>query len=147
MCQFSISGYDGYVKLCINEVYGFPEKTSHYGGYDVKGYIEIKSKGYYASGDIWFTTGEVFLFYEGLRKAYDDIKGESEFCTTDSGYLKVNVGFQDKGKVFIKGIYQETYSSDNELTFVINSDQSYFSDTLRNLKMIVNEYGNLEGKK
>ena len=147
MFEFKIEGKEGYIELAILEVFGFPQNTSHNGGYDAKGYIKIKSRGYYAEGEIWISTGEVYLLYEGLKSAYEKLEGKVEFYATDGNYLKVDIEFLERGNVSIKGVYEESYTYENELKFTIDSNQSYFEQTLRDLKLIVDEYGDMQGKR
>ncbi|MBO9131060.1 hypothetical protein [Bacillus sp. 165] len=40
MKEFIIAGKHGFIRIELNEVYGFPNETSYLGGYDVKGKIK-----------------------------------------------------------------------------------------------------------
>ncbi|MFP4977829.1 hypothetical protein ACE6ED_20660 [Paenibacillus sp. CN-4] len=42
--EFVVGGKEGgFVKIIIEEVYGFPKMTSHLGGYDAKGTVEAQT--------------------------------------------------------------------------------------------------------
>jgi hypothetical protein len=51
MEEFTLKGNQGYIRFCLEEVMGFPSDTSHFGGYDTKGGVEIKSGNYYVHGE------------------------------------------------------------------------------------------------
>lgn len=46
MTSFCLKGSDGYIKLIIDKIYGFPDSISWAGGYDVKGVVQISVGGY-----------------------------------------------------------------------------------------------------
>lgn len=51
VCEFVIRGKKGcFILITIEEVFDFPNITSHFGGYDVRGTAEIKSGNYYLKG-------------------------------------------------------------------------------------------------
>lgn len=144
MESFNIIGKKGYVLIKFLEVYGFPDSTSFAGGYDVKGSIEIKSGGYSACGELWFSTGEIYNFFSGLIKCHKELNGRVEFLTTETN-LKMSVDFDKLGHVIISGEYVERYDEYNKLTFEIFSDQSYLQETISDLNVIVKKYGGLKG--
>jgi hypothetical protein len=46
--EFILIGKKGcFVQITIEEVFDFPNMTSHFGGYDARGTVEIKSGNYY----------------------------------------------------------------------------------------------------
>jgi hypothetical protein len=79
MEEFIIKGDSGLLKIEFHEVYGFPEMTTHIGGYDVKSHLAICSDGFSAKSTVWITTGEIFEFYEKLRDCNELLKGEIYF--------------------------------------------------------------------
>ncbi|WP_047155482.1 WapI family immunity protein [Aneurinibacillus tyrosinisolvens] len=143
---FILKGEQGYLQLHLDEVYGFPEQTSHFGGYDAEGTLEIKSNNYFVRGKLWFTTGEVCSFYEQLGRAYDLFSGEATFSSSEVN-LEFKITFDSRGHAVFKGYFKELHHLDNELKFEIESDQSYFESTLADLKKFVQKYGGLKGVK
>jgi len=147
MYEFFLRGNQGcFVSITIDEVFGFPNLTSHFGGYDVRGSVEIKSGNYYVKGELWFSTGEIYEFYNQLARRFTDIKGVASFCTTEAN-LKLEVTFGHRGQVLIEGYFKEFAHKDNELKFEIESNQSFFEETLEGLREFVSDYGDLKGKR
>jgi hypothetical protein len=143
--EFVLGGKQGcFIRVVLEKVLGFPNHTSHFGGYDVQGAVEIKSGSYYAKGELWFTTGEVYEFYDQLSKCMADLHGTATFWTYETN-LKVEATFNGRGQVAITGYYKEFAHQDNELKFDIESDQSFFVETMDGLKAIVKHYGDLKG--
>lgn len=142
--EFVVAGEKGYIRIEFNEFFGYPKETSHFCGYDVKGITEIKSGNYYVKGELWFSTGQVFEFYEQLQKCYRELKGNATFSNTETN-LKFDLDFNRLGQIIIQGYFQEIAYEENMLQFEIESDQSYLSSTLQELKMIVDHYGGLKG--
>ncbi|NGY75564.1 hypothetical protein F6Y02_01640 [Bacillus megaterium] len=60
-------------KLSQKRNMGFPIK-SHFGGYDIEGTVEIKTGNYYVLGELWFTTNDMYEFYQALNKCYNTLK-------------------------------------------------------------------------
>lgn len=51
MCEFVIRGKKGcFILIAIEEAFDFPNITSHFGGYDVRGTAEIKSENIMSRG-------------------------------------------------------------------------------------------------
>ncbi|MFB7139380.1 hypothetical protein ACFCYN_06990 [Gottfriedia sp. NPDC056225] len=145
MYAFELGGKQGYIRIELTEVLGFPKRTSYLGGYDVKGKIEIKSKNYYVKdAELWFSTGQIYEFYEQLLKCYKELKGIINFPNTESE-LKLVLEFADFGQFTILGSFQEYPSEENFLQFEFESEQSYLTSTLAELKEIVDYYGGNQG--
>ncbi len=148
MDSFKIKGSNGFIAITFKEVYDFPDRTSVLGGYEVRGNIEIQcgSKGWYsANGELYFSTGQVYTFYNQLNQAYENLSGEVIFINEYDKTLEVKIEFDDKGRVLITGQYQEFAHENNELTFEISSNQTYLSATIQELRSIVKKYGGLKG--
>lgn len=146
MDEFIVGGKTGFVRISVSEVYDYPDRLSPFGGYDVKGYIEIKSGNYHVLGGLWFTTAEVYEFFEALQRNMDTLSGEALFETYESN-LELSVIFKSLGHIRIKGRYIEVSSTENELIFGFDSDQSYMFSTLTELRRFVEKYGNKQGLK
>ncbi|MCY9669211.1 hypothetical protein M5X11_30530 [Paenibacillus alginolyticus] len=147
MYVFFLRGNQGcFVRITFDEVFGFPKLTSPFGGYDVRGTVEIKSGNYCVKGELWFSTGEIYEFYNQLSRCFTELKGISSFCTTEAN-LKLEVAFGHRGQVVIEGYFKEFAHRDNELKFEIESNQSFFVETLDGLREIISHYGDLKGKR
>lgn len=145
MNEFVIRGKQGcFIKITLDEVFGFPNMTSHAGGYDTRGTVEIKSGNFYVKGQLWFSTGETYEFYNQLVRCWKNLDGVATFCNSEAD-LKIEVKFNNRGQVEIEGYFKEYAPRDNELRFKIESNQSFFVETLDGLKEIVNCYGDQEG--
>lgn len=144
--EFFIKGKEGFIRIELKEVFGFPDLTSNFGGYDVQGRIEIKSGNYYVNGELWFTTGEIYEFHEQLASCYRKLSGVATFWTSETN-LKIEIKFDKLGQITIDGYFQEKAYQENKLKFEIESDQSFFEETIKGLKKIVDYYGDLKGVK
>jgi hypothetical protein len=145
MEEFSITGDNGnFLKISFQEVYGFPESTCAWGGYEVRSTLEIKSGGFMVNSILWISTGELFEFFKKLEICDKELKGTVGFTNYESN-LEFNVTYDDFGHVNIKGRFEEFTENENELRFGFNSDQSYLSSTLEALRQIVEKYGDKRG--
>ncbi|WP_141638407.1 hypothetical protein [Leptospira weilii] len=144
--EFSIAGEQGFIKITIREVFGFPDETSYLGGYDCNCFIEIKSKGYNASGNFWCSTGILYDFYTELSIFYKKLEGTLEFKSPEY-QLEFSLSFDNYGHFVIKGNYDEQGLGENSLIFSIESDQSYLVSTINSLRKIVSKYGTNYGIK
>jgi hypothetical protein len=146
MNEFTIGGKQGFIRIELQEAIDFPKNTSPFGGYDALGIVEIKSGSYYALGELWFTTGEVYQFYQQLAQCFQELNGKAKFWNYESNF-KVEIEFGKLGQFIIKGYFKEKQELENELQFEIESEQNYLSSTLSQLKKFVDKYGDLKGKK
>lgn len=146
MNEFTVTGKQGFIRIQLIKTFGFPQNTSHFGGYDSQGITEIKSGNYYVLGELWFSTGEVFEFYEQLERCYCELKGEATFLNSESN-LKMDIKFNKAGQINIQGYFKELAHQNNELQFEIESDQSFIGSTLQELKKFVEQYGDMKGVK
>ncbi|RFU69387.1 hypothetical protein [Bacillus sp. V59.32b] len=147
MNEFIIAGKQGFIRIELSEVYGFPNETSYLGGYDVKGIVEIKSGNYFVKdAELWFSTGQVYQFFNQLQKCYNDLKGCVTFSESENN-LKIDLSFNKFGQINIQGYFQEVAHQENILQFEFESEQSYLVSTLHQLQNIVDQYGDLKGKR
>jgi len=142
---FEIKGDNGFLKIEIKEVFGFPNRTSHFGGYECRADIEIKIPSYHVKGDFHTSTGEIFRFYKELKKCQTELKGVAEYSTIDRN-LDIKIEYKEFGQTLITGRFQQYMGSINCLEFEINSDQSYIKYTVDELQKIVKKYGDMKGK-
>ncbi len=147
MEEFSIIGDNGnYIKITFQEVYGFPESTSHWGGYELRAALGIKSGNFLVKSIFWTSTGELFEFYKKLEACNEELKGSVDFANYEAN-LEFNVKYDNMGHVNIEGRFYELTELDNELKFEFTSDQSYMSITVGELKQIALKYGDMKGVK
>ena len=69
MDEFTLQGYSDYLKISLEEVFGFPNDTSPFGGYDTRSIIDINSNDFKVKTTFCITTGEIFEFCEALSNA------------------------------------------------------------------------------
>lgn len=105
---------------------------------------EIKSGNYSVQGEVWFSTGQVFKFYDQLQKYLHELEGTATFTNNETN-LKFDLDFHKLGQISIQGSFQEFPDLENELHFEIESDQSFLASTLPELKKMVDHYGGLKG--
>jgi hypothetical protein len=147
MEEFSIIGESGSsIRIIFEEVYGFPESTCHWGGYDVRSRIEIKSGNFAVKSILWTSTGEIYALYEQLMTCNKNLKGEASY-TSYEGNIQMNAVYDDLGHVTITGTFSEHNEFDNKLSFEFNSDQSYITSSISQLEKIVMKYGDMKGMK
>ncbi|MFT6937660.1 MAG: hypothetical protein ACJA1N_001964 [Saprospiraceae bacterium] len=146
MNNFEIKGDNGFLKVKIINVFGYPNRTSHLGGYECRASIEINIPSYQVKGTFYTSTGEIFRFYEELNKCQNELKGEAEYITAEPN-LEINIKYNNMGQTKITGKFQQTLSNSNCLEFEIDSDQSFIKYTVDDLAEIVRKYGNMKGIK
>jgi hypothetical protein len=139
-----LKGDQGHIEITFREIFGFPSQTSHAGGYDVCGDISIISRGYKVFSEVYFSTGELYLFYRELLKSYEIVSGKASLINFEKT-LQITCEFRPRGHVEISGYFIERYDIDNELKFSFLSDQSYIKATLNLLNEIIEKYGDLKG--
>ena len=143
MEAFELKGEEGFIKIQIIELFDFPKRTSSFGGYDCVVSIEIRVFSYTVNSQFYTTTGELFQFYQELKKHHDHLNGNAVFNSYE-GKLQLTVKY-NLGKVELFGSFQESLAIDNTLRFQFYSDQSYFSSTLIQLERLVEKYGGMKG--
>jgi hypothetical protein len=148
MEEFTIQGGSDFLKFSLENVYGFPNETGHWGGYDVKSGIEIKSGAFYAKSYFYSSTGEFYQLYERLIKVNELLEGVVYFTNYEENF-KFNLSYAINGHVSISGNFYDINSGnhDNRLEFGFESDQSYIQSTLSQLRVIVDKYGGMKGIK
>ena len=144
MDGFEIRTGGDFIRVCLEEVFEFPNRTSFFGGYDARGRVDIQCGPYRAYGSLWFSTGEVWQFYTELLKAYNDLAGEARFRSGE-GQLALTITFRRRGHLTIEGIYREDFINGTQLLFEIESDQSYLIEPLAQLAQFVAMYGDNRG--
>lgn len=147
MDHFEIKGDDGYLKLTIKKVFGFPQEISPLGGYDTESEIEIKSQSYFVKGTLWTTTADIYNFYKKLQASQAQLNGTIEYNNNYERSLTFKLTYDQSGHVELRGEYCENPHLRTILTFEIKTDQSYLTKTLTDLKSIGDRYGDKTGVK
>lgn len=142
MNQIKIEGKQGFIQIKSEKKYGFSNKKSHFGGYDIEGTVEIKTGNYYVLGELWFTTNDMYEFYQALNKCYNTLQGIATFINYETS-LQIEFEFNNLGQVVIQGYYKEKPYLENVLQFEIESDQSFILATLNELKTFLSQYGDI----
>jgi hypothetical protein len=141
---FEIRTGEDFVHIWLEEVFGFPDKTSHFGGYEARGKVDIHCGRYRVCGSLLFSTGEVWQFYTELLKVYNDLTGQAQFRSSE-GNLELMIRFRARGHLNLEGTYQEHNMNKTRLLFEIESDQSYLTQPLTELAQFVAKYGDNRG--
>ncbi len=144
MSEFKIAGNKDFILVKLVEVLGFPDRTTHWGGYDAIADIEMSVGNLSANSKFYLSTGNIFTFYEELKECYEKLSGKAIFESYEKN-LNFEVIFELTGKIRIAGNFIENHHSQNELKFELQSDQSYLPQTLLQLSKIVRQYGNQKG--
>jgi len=145
MDSFSVRGFNGFLEVGIEKIFGFPDQTSHFGGYDTESRVKVESNGFSVDGKLWLSTGEVFDFYTSLRQAHEKLNGSAKFESSE-GNLLFAINYELLGRVSIQGEFRDNKQEDNFLRFEIFSDQSYLNRTLVELTQFIRKYGDNSGK-
>lgn len=143
--DFSIEGPNGFIKIELAEVFGFPNHTSHWGGYDTRSKLTLKSRGISVNSALGLSTGEIYNFYRNLEETHAQLSGYTKF-TYNEYHLWFGIQYDPVGHVIINGEFREDYRGNNSLKFEIITDQSYLIETLKDLKRIAHQYGDDTGK-
>ncbi|WP_294669786.1 hypothetical protein [uncultured Fluviicola sp.] len=143
---FTIQGESDYLRLTYLEVFGFPDETGHWGGYDARVNLEIKSRNFRVNESFYSSTGELYEFAEKLNIANQQIDGTVAFSSYE-GTLEFTISYNKLGHVTIKGRFSEQNDFSNELIFEFYSDQSFISRSLEEISKITEKYGGMTGVK
>ena len=145
MDSFSVRGFNGFLEVEIDKIFGFPDQTSRFGGYDTESRVKVESNGFSVDNKLWLSTGEVFDLYNSLREAHEKLNGSAKFESTERN-LSFTISYEPLGHVSIKGEFYDNNQKANFLKFEISSDQSYLNSSLVELTQFVRKYGDNSGK-
>lgn len=146
MEKFTIKGNSDFITVIFEEVFGYPDSTSHFGGYDLRTFIEIKSGNFCVKSSLYTSTGELYEFYQNLKKCNEELTGTANFISYE-GNLELIAEYDNLGHVNIKGAFTEQNQYDNELKFEFSSDQTFIKSTVNELGFIADKYGDKKGIK
>jgi hypothetical protein len=146
MDEFIIKGEADFIKITFDEIYGFPDKTCHWGGYEVRSTLEVKSGNFKVKSTLWTSTGELFNFFQGLKECNTKLSGTVIYNSYE-GNLNIKASYDNLGHVNISGSFSEQNQFDNNLEFEFVSDQSFIKYSVDELELIVSKYGGMTGIK
>ncbi|NVO86572.1 WapI family immunity protein [Hymenobacter terrestris] len=146
MEDFTIQGIDAFLTISLTEVYGFPDETCHWGGYDARAAIKIQTGGFSVNAEFWTSTGELSELYRQLSDSNEQVAGAISFRSYEE-HLNFTAHYNSLGHVIVAGTFSEQDLSDNKLQFEIQTDQSYIQATLIEMKRLVAKYGGMKGVK
>jgi len=146
MDSFTIKGGADFITMTFEEVFGFPNETCHWGGYDLRTTLEIKSRGFYLKSTLYTSTGEIFEFFQQLKNCNDKLTGTAYFKSYE-GNLEINAHYDNAGHVNVEGKFSEQNEFGNKLQFEFNSDQTFIRYTIDELQIIADKYGDMKGIK
>ncbi len=146
---FTLRSVRDMVQVRLNKVHGFPDTTSHFGGYDAEGTVDIWCDPYHVRAPFWFSTGRVWQFFQELQQAYTQLAGSARFHSTEDE-LDFTLTFPTaplsaRGFWVLEGAYRHDLRYRTQLLFEMSNDQSYLIDTLAQLSRFVARYGDNRG--
>ena len=144
METFTLRGESDFITITFEEVYGFPDTTCCWGGYDVRIKLEIKSGNFRVNSTLWTSTGELYDFLQRLKECNNKLAGAAIYNTYE-GNLKLIATYDDLGHVNIKGRFSEQTELHNELQFEFSSDQTFIRLTIEELELVAIKYGDMKG--
>jgi hypothetical protein len=144
---FAIRGENGnYIKVGFSEVYGFPNETCHWGGYDSRASIEIEVDGFKVVSFFYTSTGQVYNLYQQIANCNSQLRGTAKFLSYEDN-LELTANYGLGGNVEIAGRYSTNSHFINELNFSFATDQSFIDETINQMKLLVAKYGDNRGVK
>lgn len=144
--EFTIYAKQGFVRIALTTVFGYPEQTSAFGGYDTQSTLEIKSGGFSVLTELYVSTGDIYNFFEQLKNCYETLNGTARLDSYEMN-LRVAVEFDSLGHANISGEFVERLEPPNTLKFNLTTDQTYLKNTVTELERIYKYYGNNKGVK
>lgn len=143
---FTIRGEADYIQFNYIEIFGFPNETCHWGGYDARVDLEIKSRGFSVKAILYSSTGELYEFFEKLKLANENLSGEIRF-TSYEGNLEFTISYDKLGHAAVKGSFCEQNEYNNLLQFDFLTDQTFIDAALTEMSAITAKYGGMQGMK
>jgi|GEM_PF-1527345 len=145
MNEVIITNGPDFLKLTIAQIHGFPQILSPFGGYDIECEVDIKSRGFSATGKIWCTTAVLYQLYEKLKDNSTHLTSELSFDNNFEQDLEFKIKYDELGHVTIEGSFVEHHDTINQLEFEFTSGQTFIQQTLLQLSTIVATYGGMKG--
>jgi len=149
MRVFCLNGSTGdeKIEVTIEEIFGFPERTSYDGGYGFRGTLHI-SVGSFAvnNATIYSSTGALYRFLKSLEQCYQSLAGMAELRHSLERDFSITLKMTQFGHAVIEGEYQEFPHLSNKLIFEIETDQTCMCTVIEELQNIETLFGNDLGR-
>lgn len=146
MNQFFIKGDTDFLNITLDQVQGYPDSTSHLGGYAVRASLKIKCGPFQVHTLIESSTGLFYQLLQQLKECQANLEGDIYFYSAEHAF-NLFIGYDKTGQVIVSGRYIEEGSLKNQLQFEFLSDQSFLSSTIQELEGIAEKYGDSDGIK
>ena len=134
--NLGIKGNNGKVIIEIVEVVSIKESDIYHGS-DIWTNIKITSGNFSGEGSGIFSSLDIQSFYEELTSCYNKLFGSAKLIAYRDCDFELNLNFDKYGKVTCSGHFDESWESNNSLKFRYESDQTFFEETLSELKEIL----------
>jgi hypothetical protein len=143
MENITLQGEENYLTITFDEVYGFPKRTCHWGGYEVRTVLKIKSGNFQVTSTLYTSTGELYELFQQLKECNNKLAGIAKYRSYE-GNLEFSATYDTMGHINIKGEFSE---QNNDLKFEFLSDQTFITKTIQDLEIISEKYGDMLGVK
>jgi hypothetical protein len=146
MLAFEFKGIDDdFVRLTVDEVFGYPKEICYAGGYGAKGRLSIQADGFILEEvEHYFGTGELYDFMKQLETCYADVAGTATLNNTEKE-LSLECRFDKLGHIKVTGEFTKNTERNNRLYFDIHSDQTQVIAVLDALRHIAALFGDKRG--
>ena len=136
--EFSIKGENVLIKIGVLGR-AYPEILDYWDINWLICTIYIKVPGYIAEFSTYIRTDEFRLFYDEMKRVYDNLSGTARLTTMENGLL-IQSKIDKLGHVEWKVETQYPEGTGATLNFDFVSNQSYLNETLSELVDIINNF-------
>jgi hypothetical protein len=134
------------ILLELNEVLGFPDRTSFEGGYDIICSLQIDVGCYHVKhGNLYSATGALYRFSNELKNCYQNLKGQAEYRLRLENDLFFALAMTSSGHAEVSGTFRERPDKKNILHFIMNTDQTCFLQVIQSIDELKKTYGDMQG--
>ncbi|MFQ7160209.1 MAG: hypothetical protein ACLRPX_11475 [Ruthenibacterium sp.] len=134
------------IRLELNEVIDFPNRTSYEGGYDIICTLQIDIGCYCVKCDRYFSaTGALYRFSEKLKECYTNLFGSAEYRLRLEDDLSFAVSMTSNGHALVKGKFQERPDVNNVFEFEMETDQTCLPTVFQGIDRLQDIYGGMQG--
>lgn len=142
MLAFEMGDEFNFIRLMIDEVYGYPDELSYPGGYGAKGRLTIRADAYVVNEAIHhFSTAELYHFLVELERCYLNASGTASLNNTEHE-MTMECIFDKLGHVDVVGKFQTNDLRKNCLFFELPLDQTYIPAAIKSLQEVRKVFGN-----
>ena len=136
------------IEMLIEEVYDFPDRTSHLGGYDFRGTVNIQIGSFMVNdARIFSSTGTLYRLFTALQQCYHSLEGTATFCNYYESEFTFHLNMIKLGHAVISGEYQQYLHLNTKLIFEMETDQTCILATIQDLQHIIRLFGDEFGKR